>query len=141
MFGTRRSILILAMVGLALPACGGNGSGDNGGVTVTLRDFEITLAQDTLPAGTVSFDIRNEGPSVHEFVVFRTDLAPDALPTNNAGEVDEEGEGVKLVDEVEDIAVDATATLDVDLDPGSYAAVCNLPGHYAQGMATGFTVE
>jgi uncharacterized cupredoxin-like copper-binding protein len=141
MFGTRRSILILAMVGLALPACGGNGGGDNGGVAVTLRDFEITLAQDTLPAGTVSFDIRNEGPSVHEFVVFRTDLAADALPTNDAGEVDEEGEGVELVDEVEDIAVDATATLDVDLDPGSYVAVCNLPGHYAQGMATGFTVE
>jgi hypothetical protein len=51
------------------------------------------------------------GPEdTHEFVVFKTDLAADALPTASDGSVDEEGEGVELVDEIEDIAVGDTPT-------------------------------
>ena len=49
------------------------------------------------PAGEVTFNVTNKGPEdVHEFVVFETDLAPDALPTVADGSVDEEGEGVEL---------------------------------------------
>ena len=33
-----------------------------------------------------------------------------------------------------------TKTLTIDLAPGHYAFVCNLPGHYGQGMHTDFTV-
>jgi uncharacterized cupredoxin-like copper-binding protein len=29
----------------------------------------------------------------------------------------------------------------VALDPGSYVAICNLPGHYQAGMFTSFTVQ
>jgi uncharacterized cupredoxin-like copper-binding protein len=31
--------------------------------------------------------------------------------------------------------------LTVDLDPGTYTAMCNLPGHYAAGMHFQFVVE
>ena len=64
-------------------------------------DFSIELSTTEVPAGAVTFDISNEGPSVHEFVVFKTDLAPDHLPVTS-GAVDEEGEGLEPVDEVED---------------------------------------
>jgi uncharacterized cupredoxin-like copper-binding protein len=48
---------------------------------------------------------------------------------------------LEVVDEVEDIAPGTSAPLNLTLDPGSYAVICNLPGHYANGMHTTFTVE
>lgn len=32
-------------------------------------------------------------------------------------------------------------TVEVDLEKGSYQLVCNIAGHYAQGMWVGFTVD
>jgi uncharacterized cupredoxin-like copper-binding protein len=106
---------------------------------VTLQDFKIRLDRTSAPAGKVSFDVENKGPSTHEFVVFKTDLAPDALPTDANGEVDEHGKGVETVDEIEDIEKGATPSLDVDLEAGTYVVICNLPAHYRQGMRAGFT--
>jgi hypothetical protein len=48
---------------------------------VTLQEFAIVLGSDSASAGEVTFNVTNEGPNdPHEFMVFRTDLAPDALP-------------------------------------------------------------
>ena len=45
-----------------------------------------------------------------------------------------------MVDEAEDIAPSTTATLPIDLEAGSYVIICNLPGHYQQGMNVGLKV-
>jgi hypothetical protein len=122
---------------------GGGSSGSNmptsGDVNVLEKDFSIELDTSTATAGPLNFAIHNDGPSVHEFVVFKTELAPEALPTNDDGTVDEEGKGVQHIDEIEDIAVDSDHSLDVDLDAGKYVLICNLPGHYAQGMHAALT--
>ena len=44
------------------------------------------------------------------------------------------------VGETGDMEAGTTKTLTIDLAPGHYAFVCNLPGHYGQGMHTDFTV-
>lgn len=131
---------------VAAAACGGGGAQST--VDVTLREFAVEPAQSSAPAGEVTFEVRNEGPNdPHELVVIRTDLAPDALPTDDRGVVDEEAEGIEVVDEVEEIPVGGSATLTVELDPGSYVLICNIydeeeqEAHYAQGMRTAFTVE
>jgi uncharacterized cupredoxin-like copper-binding protein len=113
------------------------GTGD---VEATEQDFSIALDPSQASSGEVSFDIKNLGPQTHEFVVFETDLAPDALPTADDGTVDEEGEGVQHIDEVEDIAACTAESLSVNLEPANYVIICNLPGHYAAGMHTAFTV-
>lgn len=134
---TRRyAVLFAAGVLLVSTGC----SSDSGGIGATEADYSITLDEDTAPAGDVTFDIQNDAGQVHEFVVFKTDLAPEALPTDDAGDVDEKGEGVTHIDEVEDIAGGSSESLTVKLDAGSYVLICNLPGHYKQGMHTGFTV-
>ena len=134
---TRRyAVLFAAGVLLVSTGC----SSDSGGIGATEADYSITLDEDTAPAGDVTFDIQNDAGQVHEFVVFKTDLAPEALPTDDAGDVDEKGEGVTHIDEVEDIAGGSSGSLTVKLDAGSYVLICNLPGHYKQGMHTGFTV-
>ena len=57
-----------------------------GDVTVTMKDFSITTSAASFPAGDITFGIQNDGPSAHEFVIIRTDDAPDALPVEN-GEI------------------------------------------------------
>ena len=131
---------------------GATGAATGGGTTVavTVQEFAVIPAASSAPAGDVTFDVTNEGPDdTHEFVVFKTDLAPDALPTVADGSVDEAGEGVEPIDEIEDIAVGDTPTLTVSLDAGNYVFICNIVeeeggetiSHYQQGMRVAFTVE
>jgi uncharacterized cupredoxin-like copper-binding protein len=128
---------LLFAVALVAASCG-----SGGGIQTTLQDFSITMDPVSASAGEMTFEITNAGPSVHEFVVLSTDLASGALPTDDTGSVDEAGApGITLVDEVEDIAAEATPSLTVQLDPGSYVMICNLPGHYGQGMHASFTVS
>lgn len=133
---------LLVAASLLGAACSG---GAVASTDVTEKDFSIELGDDTMKAGDVTFHITNEGPTAHEFVVFKTDLAEDDLPktTDEDGSeiVDEEGEGIEAIDEVEDIEVGATPDFEVNLNPGSYVAICNVPGHYGSGMHTSFTVE
>lgn len=134
---TRRYAVLLAAVVLFVSVGCSSGSGD---VTATEADFTITLDPTTATAGDVSFDIKNEAEQTHELVVFKSDLAEGDLPTNDDGDVDEEGEGVTLVDEVEDIAGGSEESLTVNLEAGKYVVICNLPGHYAQGMHASLSV-
>ena len=117
------------------------GCGGDGGVGATLADYSITLDESTASAGDVTFDVTNEAEQLHEFVVFKTDLAADALPVDADGNVDEAGEGVELMDEIEDIAPGDTPSLTVPLDAANYVIICNIPEHYAQGMHTTFVVS
>jgi uncharacterized cupredoxin-like copper-binding protein len=133
----KRLLVLAAAAALVIPAC----SSDDGGIDVTVSDFKVEPAETSAPAGELTFDITNDAEQTHEFVIFKTDLAPDALPVGDDGDVDEEGEGVEHIDEIEDITGGSTQSLTVSLDAGNYVFICNLPGHYEQGMHAAFTVS
>jgi uncharacterized cupredoxin-like copper-binding protein len=134
-----RSIVLAGVLAIAAVSCGGSGSGGGatGDVVVTMKDFSLAATPGTFSAGDITFGIQNDGPSAHEFVILRTDAAPDALPVEN-GLIPEDQ--VDVVDEAEDIAPGTDTSLSVDLQPGSYVLVCNLPAHYEAGMHAAFTV-
>jgi len=146
----RRSWVAVAALPVAtLIACGGGGSttgsaiaSAGGGTTVAVdeKEFAIGVNPTSIPAGDVKFSIKNSGTVVHEFVVIDTDLASDQLP-QASGEVDEDAEALTAVDEVEDIDAGAEKSLSVNLPAGHYVVICNVPGHYAAGMHTEFTVQ
>ena len=132
-----------AVLMLAAASCGGGGET----VEVTLQEFSIGTEPTSAGAGDVTFDVSNEGPDdTHEFVLFKTDLGITELPTDENGAVVEDGEGLELIDEIEDIPVGDSQSLTLDLDAGSYVIVCNIwdedeqEAHYAEGMRTSFTV-
>jgi hypothetical protein len=156
----RRYALILPVLLLTLAACSASASpaasapadesGAAGGTTVnvTLQEWAVVPESESAPAGPVTFVVANEGPDdVHEFVILRTDLAPSDLPTDDTGAVDEAGEGIEVIDEIEDLAVGDTAEVTVDLEAGSYVLLCNIysadedEAHYAEGMRVAFLVE
>ena len=144
----------IAIALAVLPACGSDagdsGTGGGGTVEVTLQEFAISTSSSSVAAGPVTFNVTNDGPEdVHEFVVIRSDLDLTALPTDGDGAVLEDGEGLEAVDEIEDLAVDATGSLTVDLEAGAYVLICNIvqtdpdgsiEAHFAEGMRTSFTV-
>ncbi len=131
-------LLIIVMgVALILTAC----TGAQGKTDVTLGIFTIEMPS-TLKAGQVTFHVTNSDSSdTHEFVIFKTDLAPGQLPLDSSNDVDESAQSLTKIDEIPDMAPGDVKDLTVTLDPGNYVAICNLPGHYQAGMYTGFTVQ
>jgi uncharacterized cupredoxin-like copper-binding protein len=150
-----RLIGLMAAGSLALVGCTSGGASPSptavgGGATtvaVTLQEWAVVPAANSAPAGEVTFEVTNDGPEdIHEFVVVKTDLDVAELPTDGDGAVEEAGEGMEVIDEVEDLPVGETQALTVNLDGGSYALVCNIwdeeegEAHYQMGMRTAFTV-
>jgi iron uptake system component EfeO len=114
--------LILAAPVLA--ACTENGSSNDPGeraLTVSSTDEECTLSADEAPAGTLTFDVTNDGSRVTEFYL----LAED---------------GQRIVGEVENIGPNLTRQLVVDAPAGSYVAACK-PGMKGNGVRAAFTVS
>ena len=148
------SFLLVALTVLAF-GCGGDGGGDDSGggltVNVLLQEWTVVPDVESALAGEVTFAAINAGSIPHKFVVARTDLAPDALPTDDRGVVDAEGEGIAFIDELAEIEPTGSDEVTLDLKPGEYVLFCNLPpeetmhgghpSHYAQGMSAAFTVE
>jgi hypothetical protein len=107
-----------------------------------------------VPASPVRADASRKRERGHErflqrrfrrFVVIRTELAQDGLPTELDGSYKENGPGTVVVDEAEDIDPDTTVSFTVDLTAGHYVLICNRVvggmSHYAMGMHAGLTVD
>ncbi len=118
-------------------------------VTVALGESDpntmyIHLSQPFATEGPVSFVVTNEGTETHEFVVLQTDTPAADFPIvsfeGEKNRIDEDAKGVTNVGETGDMEPGTTMTLTLDLAPGHYAVVCNLVGHYAQGMHEDFWV-
>jgi uncharacterized cupredoxin-like copper-binding protein len=135
----RRLFAILALAFLVLPAlaaCGGSGA-----VNADIKSYEIDLAKSSISSGQSTFHVSNvtTDNTVHEFVIVKTDLDSADLPVDADGNVDEDQ--IDVVDEVEDLEPGNTEDLTVNLEPGHYVIMCNVEGHYKQGMHTNLTVQ
>jgi len=92
-------------------------------------------------AGQANFSITNIGAIPHELLVFKSDLAASAYPLDKNGDIIEDGPGITLVSDGENIDPGKTQTRTVDLtQPGTYLFVCNIPGHFKAGMFSALTV-
>jgi uncharacterized cupredoxin-like copper-binding protein len=138
---TLRGVLAVATLCFAFAGCS---SSSSGGVNATEKDFSINLDSSSASSGKVTFHVTNNGPSTHEFVVFKTDLPEGNLPTKKekgAVIVNETGPGVTHIDEIPGLNKGDSKDLTVDLKPGKYVVICNLPTHYQLGMHAAFTVK
>jgi uncharacterized cupredoxin-like copper-binding protein len=107
-----------------------------GKITVDSTEFKFDPTQITADAGKLSITLDNKGKIEHELVVLKTDESPDALPVSGQ-RVSEDA----AVGEVSETKAGATKTETIDLKPGSYVFVCNIPGHYEDGMRGTLTVN
>lgn len=122
-------------------------------VTVVLAEWKIAPQPASYKAGSVKFIVRNIGQTVHQMTVLKTDLAPNALPTNADGTANEDAQGITVLAKTNDINPAVSKSLTVNLEPGSYVLICNILqttngpntlarplAHYTRGQYVAFTV-
>jgi uncharacterized cupredoxin-like copper-binding protein len=139
--------LAFSFVGASVLA--GCSSAAGGTVKVTLTEWAVVADKASISAGEVTFDVSNAGTQFkHEFVVMKTDLAPDALPADSTGKVDESAAGLSNVGEAAEMEPGASKTLALNVKPGKYVLICNIveaagnhESHYLKGMRIAFTVS
>jgi uncharacterized cupredoxin-like copper-binding protein len=126
-------------------------------VDVTLTDTNghgpmgLKLSPNNVPAGDVTFVVKNAGTIVHEAVVLQTDVPSDRLPVDHAGDppVKVKSGGNKVSEDANigetgdpDLQAGQTRTFTIaTMEAGSYVVVCNIAGHYAMGMRAQLTVS
>lgn len=91
-------------------------------------------------AGDIKFEVTNDSKDlVHEMVVGPVADVSKPLPYDKAlMKVNEDAAG--HLGEVAELEPGQTGALRLPLKPGKYILYCNIPGHYALGMWTVFTV-
>jgi uncharacterized cupredoxin-like copper-binding protein len=102
--------------------------------------MSVRIARQVIKAQKLELDITNWSRSVvHEVLVVPVD-SPDApLPYDyGAGQVVEDQ--IHVLADSSELKPNESKTLEVDLSPGSYLLLCNVPGHYASGMVVPLTV-
>ena len=103
--------------------------------------MSIRVDQPAINARRAELDITNWSKNlVHEVLIVPVD-SPDApLPYDyGSGQVVEHQ--VDVLADSSELKPSESETLEVDLSPGSYLLLCNVPGHYAAGMAFPLTVS
>ncbi len=126
--GTAAAATVTLTLALVLAACGGAGapatsgavaSAAAGTVKVAASEYKFDPATLTVSAGSITFEVTNNGTEEHEFEVFK---------------------GETVVDEIEGLVPGLTRTLPVTLEAGEYTYVCKLAGHDLAGMTGTLTV-
>lgn len=114
--------------------------GLNMGGDISHRTMGMTADRAEAPAGDVTFIATNDSDNaIHEMVVVPLADPNAQLPYDTElMEVDEDAAGA--TGEVSELDAGATGSVTLHMQPGLYVLICNIPGHYAMGMWTLFTV-
>lgn len=126
--------------GMMGPGQGMMGPGMMMGPGGMMAMMSIRIDKPSAKAGTVTFEVTNWSRSViHEMLIVAVDNPSAPLPYDYVqGRVPEEQ--VKVLGEVEDLQPNATESISVALEAGSYLLICNIVGHYASSMVAPFSV-
>lgn len=133
-------IVILSVVLVACQQASATPQADvaNAQVVVELRDYSVKASVASVPAGKVKIGIRNLAGMAHDLIVLKTETAFDKLPIDGTtAKAREEGR----VGGIDAIGAGRVTALTLDLAPGSYVLICNVPGHYQLGMRAAFKVD
>jgi uncharacterized cupredoxin-like copper-binding protein len=127
---------------VATPTATPAAAGESAPNPITLKEFKVGLPSTTVAPATYTVNITNAGTVQHELLVFRSDLSPDKFPLDSTGDIQEDGPGITKISDGDNIDPGKSQARTIDLNkPGSYVFVCNLPGHFRQGMFTQVTVQ
>lgn len=122
--------------------------GDTNGLDGTMT---LVASPATVPAGDVTFVVKNAGTIDHEMIVLKSTVAFDKLPVTDAGDppapvttgankVSEDSKSGETGDP--NLKPGTTRTFTIkNMTAGSYALVCNIAQHYGKGMRAAFTVS
>lgn len=117
-------LVVLVLCGLLLAACGGGT--DATPVPVTAREYAFQGVPETLQAGTFNFTLDNQGGEVHELHLFRLAGDVESVRELHGRSHDEASDKLTTVGMAQ-ADPGRSDSVEVDLSPGRYAAVCLIP--------------
>ena len=103
--------------------------------------LHVMLDKETVPAGSVTFKVTNGSKELtHEMQVvpIKDEQTPLAF-SDVENRADEEKEG--SLGEVAELEPGKAGELTLDLKPGTYVLMCNIPGHFGGGMWSKLIVQ
>jgi uncharacterized cupredoxin-like copper-binding protein len=106
-------------------------------IAVALTEWKVMPSRTTAAAGHVTFDVHNGGAQPHELVVLKSSKPAARLGKAGTARLPETGH----VGEVGELKAGADGKTTIDLKPGRYVLICNLPGHWTAGMRSDLTVR
>jgi len=110
-------------------------------ISGTVKEWAVAIDAAEAKAGDVKFTIKNEGAVPHEFIIVKTEFAPGKIPLGPDNRFNEDGEAVFVPGEISEWQPGTTGTVTLKLDAGNYQLLCNIAGHYANGMFTQLKVS
>jgi len=100
----------------------------------------IELSAETVQAGDITFEVTNSSKdTVHEMVVFPYKDGETFPYSESESKIDEDAAG--HLGEVAELEPGKSGALRISLKPGKYALICNIAGHYLNGMWAILTVK
>lgn len=110
------------------------------GAMMDMATMGITIGTVEIPAGEVTFRVVNESQEFYHSMAISPVANPSkALPyLIDKVMVDEEAAGTTA--RVKELKPHDSASMTVDMQPGTYILYCNIAGHYVMGMWTMVTV-
>ena len=118
------SLVAISLLAILLTACSdgsqkaGESNGNETRINIVAKDFSYSLDTSQTQAGKTTFIVQNNGSVPHDFAIHGNGVE-QKTPMIKPGE---------------------SATLTIDLEPGTYNYVCTIPGHEQLGMRGTFTV-
>ena len=100
----------------------------------------VRLSTNYVKAGEVTFKVTNATrETVHELVVFPYKDGENIPYSEKDAKINEDSAG--HLGEVSELEPSKSGELKISLKPGKYALLCNIPGHYMNGMWSILTVK
>lgn len=100
----------------------------------------VRLSTSTAKAGNVTFKVKNSSAeTVHELLVFPYTAGRNFPYDDKVAKINEDKAG--SLGEVSETEPGKTGELKLSLKPGKYVLLCNVPGHFANGMWSVLTVN
>ena len=113
----------------AITSSAGTASSAGPMVSLTLSEWKLDPGRVSVPAGRVSFVVRNAGTMTHELLVLRSDHHHHLLRVKGGRAVE-----AGRVGRTSQIPSGASKRITLKLAPGEYVLLCNILGHYQAGQ-------
>ncbi len=148
-----RNILAVGVVVTTVAAIAPAWAAKKSKLDIEIREWNITVGAEAIPAGEVDVSVKNKGKEVHEIVIMKLSSNDPVgrLPVDKDGAIDEKTMTFgKIIDEFEGMDPGKKDKKTLNLKPGRYAIICNMveqekdgtiEAHYSKGMAAELKVE
>ena len=110
-------------------------------VNITMSEWDVNVAsENSLKEGSIKLTLTNSGNLEHNMVLINDENYENLELTEDASMADETK--LDILGKISSLQPGESGELIIeDIKPGTYAFICNTPGHYQLGMVNKIIVE